>query len=312
MYCTKIKSIKRIGIIDCYDITTPQYHNFFLDNGILSHNCGIVGATGSGKSYLGLSACEIYSKMFDIPFDPNIHVISSLKELLQLITAKDLDKKMRVGTPILFDEPQNEANSRAWQSEINQAFNALISTFRNQRLVVFFALPYLEMIDRQSRLLFHCEIKVDGFNKQTKITTARPRFLEWNKIKGDFYRKRLIVEQAVEGKKIRTITMLGNWHVPLASKEIIDVYEGKKKKFTDDLNNKLLSKIELKEKTDEGKNKADEFWKIKAIYDKYGEDYLQVLEEMPNLNPQTIQKYFGIIKKSLKLIKARERTAKEI
>ena len=288
----------------------------YIANRVLRNNknmmVALTGQVGNGKSWSGLSMCEMYSKLTGIEFDPNIHVISSLKELLQLITSKDLDKKIRVGTAILFDEPQVEVNSRSFQSEVNQAFNALISTFRNQRLVVFFALPYLEMIDKQSRILFMGEFRVEGFNKNTKITTIKPRFLEWSKGNEEFYRKRLIVEFSIEGKRKRNLMKLNTWHIPKPSDEIIDVYEAKKKKFTDELNKKLLEKIELRDKINEGKNKADEFWKIKAIYDKYGEDYLQVLEEMPNLNPQTIQKYFWIIKKSLKLIKARERTVKQI
>ena len=35
----KIKSIKPIGIKKCYDLSVPIYHNFFLGNGVLSHNC---------------------------------------------------------------------------------------------------------------------------------------------------------------------------------------------------------------------------------------------------------------------------------
>lgn len=35
-----IKSIKKLGAIETYDINTPKYHNFFISNGILSHNSG--------------------------------------------------------------------------------------------------------------------------------------------------------------------------------------------------------------------------------------------------------------------------------
>lgn len=275
----------------------------YISNRVLRNNknflCALTGATGAGKSWAGLSICEIYSNMTGIEFNPEIHVISSLKELLELITAKDLDKKMRVGTAILFDEPQTEANSRSWQSEVNQAFNSLISTFRNQRLVVFFALPYLEMIDKQSRILFHGEFRVEGFDKQSKITTIKPRFLEWNKGVEDFYRKRLVIEAKVKGKMVRNKSKLGIWHIPKPSDAIVEVYEGKKKKFTDELNKKLLEKINLREQANEGKNKNEEFLKIRELYDKYGEDYLKMFEALPYLNPSTIQKYVWFIKKSL-------------
>lgn len=278
----------------------------YIANRVLRNNknflCALTGATGSGKSWSGLSICEQYSKLTGIEFNPEIHVISSLKELLLLITDEDLNKKINVGTAILFDEPQTEANSRSWQSEVNQAFNSLISTFRNQRLVVFFALPYLEMIDKQSRILFHGEFRVEGFDKNTKITTIKPRFIEWNKGVEDFYRKRLIIEYNVDGKKKRSRIKLHNWHIDKPSDEIVEVYERKKKKFTDELNKKLLSKIELKEKSAEGKNKNEEFLKVKEIYDKHGQDYLKVMEAMPHLTPYVIDKYFYYIKKSLKIV----------
>jgi hypothetical protein len=50
--------------------------------------------------------------MFDIPFDPKIHVISSLKQLLLLINGKDLEKNIQYGSIIVFDEPQVGANAR--------------------------------------------------------------------------------------------------------------------------------------------------------------------------------------------------------
>lgn len=312
MYCTKIKSIKSIGIKKCFDITTPEYHNFFLDNGVLSHNCALTGATGSGKSYLGLALCETYAKMHDLEFDPKVQVISSLKELLQLITQENIEKKLKVGTPILFDEPQTEANSRSWQSEVNQAFNSLISTFRNQRLVIFFALPYLEMLDKQSRLLFHGLFQVEGFDKQTKITFVKPRFIEYNKAKGDFYRKRLIIEYAIEGKLKRGRTLLGSWKVPLASKEVLEIYEEKKKKFTDDLNKKLLEKIELKEQSTQAKNKNEEFKRIIELYNQYGENYVKIMEELPYLNVNSVYKYIYLIKKSFGVVRTNNTKSKKI
>jgi hypothetical protein len=218
-----------------------------------------------------------------------------------LITSKDVNKKIQERYVLLFDEPQVEANSRNWQSEINQAFAQLISTFRNQRLVIFFATPYLEMLDKQSRILFHGEFGVEGFNENTEITKVKPRFLEYNKVTSEIYRKRLIIEYKTPDKPAMNRTKLNFWDVPLASKHIIDAYEVKKKRFTDDLNRKLLNQIELAEKSQEGKNKSDELFKVKELYDKYGDNYLLILKAMPHLSPLVIEKYIIFIKKSKKL-----------
>jgi hypothetical protein len=50
------------------------------------------------------------------------------------------------------------------------------------------------MIDKQSRMLFHGDFKVEGFDRSTKLTTLKPRFIEYVKEMDKFYRKRLIVQ----------------------------------------------------------------------------------------------------------------------
>ena len=257
--------------------------------------CAFVGSTGSGKSWSCCAAAEEYAKMYGIDFNPLYHVISSLEELLILVTEPEATRKIKFGSVIVFDEPQVEGNSRDWQSDINRALSQLISTFRNQRLIVFFATPYLEMIDKQTRLLFHGEFKVEGYDKNTKITTIKPRFIEWNKKKGDFYRKMLIIQYKTKDKDVMNITKLNRWHLPCPSQGIIDVYEGKKKHFTDDLNKKLLNQIQLQKKRDEGTDKSDELMLIERLYDKFGDDYMSIMKEVSYLSPFTVDKYIFFI-----------------
>jgi len=286
----------------------------YIGNRVLNNNknflCAVVGSTGSGKSYACLRMAEDYSNMYNIEFNPECHVISSLKELLVLITEPEETRKIKFGSVIVFDEPQVEGNARNWQSEMNQALSQLISTFRNQRLVVFFAVPFIDMIDKQSRILFHGEFKIEGFDKNTKMTTIKPRFLEYNKLKGDFYRKRLLIQFKTDEKSVMNITKLNFWHLPIASPHIIEVYEAKKKTFTDNLNKKLLKKIELDEAIQEGHNKSDELFKVAELYDKYGDNYIEILKEMPHLSPFTLDKYIYFIKKSRNLTHLRRKSRK--
>lgn len=276
----------------------------YIGNRVLRNNknflCALTGQTGVGKSWAALKMCELYSEMFDIPFDPNIHVISSLKELLLLITGKEVDKNIRFGSIIMFDEPQTEANARDWQSNTNRALSQLMSTFRNQRLVVLFCTPYLDFIDKQSRVLFHGDFKVLGYDKNTKITKIKPRFLEYNKRNGDFYRKRLIIKYSVEGNSALESSKLNFWHVSVASSHTLEVYEAKKKIFTDELNTRLLKSMELKEKEVIGKNKNDDFMKVLSLYDQYGRDFVKISQEMPHMSPLTIERYVQLGKKSVK------------
>lgn len=281
----------------------------YIGNRVLNNNknflCAVVGSTGSGKSYACLRMAEDYSNMYNIEFNPECHVISSLKELLVLITEPEETRKIKFGSVIVFDEPQVEGNARNWQSEMNQALSQLISTFRNQRLVVFFAVPFIDMIDKQSRILFHGEFKVLGFDRNTGVTNIKPRFLEYIKTKGDFYRKRLIIQFKTKDKEVMTITKLNIWKINKPSQSTIDVYEKKKKSFTDNLNKKLLNQIELSEKQEEGKNKSEELFKVEELFDKYGENYIAMLKEMPHLSPFSLEKYVFFIKKSRNLTNKR-------
>ena len=288
------------------DINEPRVNSVikYMNNRVITTNknflCAVTGPTGSGKSWVCLKICEDYSNMYGIEFNPEFHIISSLKELLLLITSKDIDKKIRVGSIILFDEPQIETNSREWQSEANKAFNQLTSTFRNQRLIILFATPYLEFIDKQSRMLFHAEFEVQGYNINTKITTIKPRFLDWNKYRQQFMHKMLIVKYPMEGKNNLVRTKVNNWKLFVASKHITDVYERKKKEFTDKLNAKLLNNLLLKEKTIESKNKNEDFVKINELFNQYGEDYVKISSQMPHISPLTLEKYIQLIKRTLK------------
>ena len=55
MFGSKIKSIKKVGIKKTYDLRVPGNDNFFLSNGILSHN--------SGKSQLNKFGLDVCNKM---------------------------------------------------------------------------------------------------------------------------------------------------------------------------------------------------------------------------------------------------------
>jgi hypothetical protein len=62
-YSVKIKSIKKIGFDETIDLQVPDNHNFYLGNGVLTHN-----SQGSGKSLSNIEFGRILGKIFDRPF----------------------------------------------------------------------------------------------------------------------------------------------------------------------------------------------------------------------------------------------------
>lgn len=281
----------------------------YFANRVLNNNknflCAVTGMTGAGKSWLSGSVGEKYAKLAGLEFSPKVHVLFSLKELLDLINNPNISEILPPGSFILFDEPQVSVNARAWQSEANQILSTLTSTFRNMRLVIFFATPYLEFIDKQSRILFHAEIEVQGFDKTTNYTLCKPRLLEWNGKKGEFYKKRLIIRYPEEHKKVYSWYYLQNWEVHRPSKEWISVYEDMKLKFTKRLNRELQQQYEY---TQSQANKGRDLVKLMDLWNEHGYNIRKFAQELPHLSPYALERLIAMIKKQKK---EEEKTLKE-
>lgn len=282
---------------------TIRKHSFihYFANRVLNNNknflCAVTGSTGSGKSWGAGAISEIYSGLYDIGYNPKIHILFSVKELLNLINRKDLNEVLPPGSIILFDEPQVSANARDWRSEANQILGTLTSTFRNMRLIVLFATPYLEFIDKQSRILFHAEIQVLGFDKTTNLTLCKPRFLEWNAKKGEFYKKRLIVKYPVKGKSSLNWYYLQHWEIPKPSKTWIEIYERMKLSFTKRLNAELKQQYEY---TQSQKNKGRDLVRLMELWDSHGYRLDVFSKELPHLSPYALERLVAMVKKQKK------------
>lgn len=265
--------------------------------------CAITGPTGIGKSWCGIALAEDLMEYNGVPFIPKKHVISSLRQVLQLINDREFKHDIENGSPLVFEEPQMEANSRNWQSESNKMLASLISVFREQRLIVFFTCPFLEFIDKQSRILFHAKFEVQSFDKQTELTVVKPRFLEFQPYcpnPDGFYKRRLINHYAIEGKRKYGVEKVGYIHVKAASKPIIDDYMAIKAENSKRYYATLLKQCEDMEKKKVKKDPQADYQKIKELYEKYGENYNILIANLPHISPRTIERHLVYVKKSLK------------
>jgi hypothetical protein len=251
----------------------------------------ITGATGSGKTYSGIYMAEQISKKTGVPFDET-QIVFTFAEFMKLINSRDLP----IGTPIVFDEPQISINARAWQSQANQSFNALVSTFRHRRLIVFFCTPYIDFLDKATRTLFHGEFRMQTINKTDKYAKVAPDFIEYSSHKEDFYHHWLKVVHRVAGKKKMVSSKLKTWKVPMATDELLKKYEIKKMAFTTALNKELekkFEKVEVKDKVNV--NHAD---KIEEAYKQFGDDVFLIAKHL-NLAPVTARQHLTLYKKHL-------------
>lgn len=198
----------------------------------------IVGKTGSGKTWSGLSIAEIMAKMDGVPFNVD-YVVFTLTGLMNLINSD----KLKRGSKIVFDEPQVSISARDYQSEANKIFNYLLSTFRHRNLTLFFCTPFETLLDKNTRRLFHARFETMNINSNTKTCKLKPRYLEYTDFKPEPYRKQLLVfSKDKNGNKI--VSKVFHWAVPKPSKELIKQYEIKKKDFTDNLNRNISARLE--------------------------------------------------------------------
>lgn len=197
---------------------------------------GVIGRTGSGKTWSGISICEIMSKMDGVPFTID-HIVFSLTELMNLINSGKLQR----GSKIIFDEPQVSISAREFQSEANKVFNFLLSTFRHKNLSLFFCTPFESLLDRNTRRLFHGRFETLSVNPNNNTCRLKPRYLEYSDFKTDAYRKQLVVN--FKAGNISKTQKLFYWDVPKPSEKLIELYEAKKLAFTNNLNRNILERL---------------------------------------------------------------------
>ncbi len=223
-----------------------------------SNLVSIIGKVGSGKTWSGISICEIMSKMDGVPFTIE-HIVFSLTELMELINSGKLIR----GSKIIFDEPQASISSKDFMSQANKVFNLLVSTFRHRNFSLFFCCPFETLLDKSTRKLFTARINTAGIDSNHKLCRLLPRFIEYVDFREEPYRKKLMVcyKEKPEDKEYSSFK-LDYWDVGEPSKELIEQYEAKKLRFTSNLNLNIQARLQKydeagKSMTSENKGKAD-------------------------------------------------------
>ena len=117
-----------------YDLHTPIHNNFFLDNGVLSHN--------SGKSYAAIKLAETMDKSFGVN-----RIVFTAEDFIALLKKDDLAK----GSVVIWDEVGVGLNSKQWFSMFNKVVNWVLQVFRRRNLIVLFTTPDAKFIDSDTR-----------------------------------------------------------------------------------------------------------------------------------------------------------------
>ncbi len=204
----------------------------------------ILGATGSGKSYLGL---EIIIGIFLYQHGrmPTVEEVMDrtffkAKNIMKRINDPNL-KKVDMG---LWDESGIDIGHKTFMSVQNRVIGYLVQTFRNLQQCIIFTTPSASFIDASVRKLLHYHIETVGIDKKKKICHCKPLRMQYNPRMDKTYYHRLTYPDT-DGDLIEVDIM----RVPKPPQEYCKAYEDVKSEFTRALNLSIqatLNKLDAK------------------------------------------------------------------
>ena len=194
------------------------------------------GATGSGKSYATLDMALRLSKRNGVAFSIENNLAFNFKDLLKKM-------KMQIntapGTIFIFEEVGaigGGAASREWQSKANAFFQSFMQTSRHRNQILLFNCPLFAFLEKGTRSLVHIQITMQQINRKLKQSIGKPFIIQTNAITGKQYFKYL----RYRTKEDNAMNKLGFMKFELPPKEIIDVYEPMKQRYSDKLDKSIL------------------------------------------------------------------------
>lgn len=157
-------------------ITQRIYNRLHKKNN--SFQAVIVGMTGTGKSFTGLT----FGHELDTKFKIRNNVILNPRRFLRFINS-DPDP----GTPFLGDEIGKWFSARDWYTFQNKMMSIVLETNRFMRLAAFWTVPNFRMIDVTLRDLCHATIETLGINEDIQRCIAKYKYRRLNPMTGKGY-----------------------------------------------------------------------------------------------------------------------------
>lgn len=216
----------------------------------------VIGQTGSGKSYATISMSDILHN-YNLPFD-NICFKASqfMKRLDEGLENNTLPK----GSVLDWDEVGVDLNAKDWQTRTSKIISKVMQTFRTENLIVFFTVPFLDFISKDSRKLLHAYFQTEKIDRKRNVVIVKPFLIQVNQVTGKMYRKRLRVKSPDGGiVKVRSIA------IPMPRKELVDFYEEKSGIFKRNIIKESRAEFErIEEKKNEIKSGIDSVKRLTA------------------------------------------------
>src|SRR3990167_991938 len=191
--------------------------------------CIVIGATGSGKSWLAIRLAELLDSQFNK--DNIVFAADSFLEFVQ-------SYRMRKGSVIVWDEAGVSLSSRQSMTRINKAIGFYLQSFRSRNTALIFTLPSLAMLDRQARQLAHVILETKRIDRQHNECIFKWLEVSTNPRSGKIYQKypRIRKPDGIMQKVIQV-------RVGVPSLKLRRDYEKKKADFLDNLAKTLHFKM---------------------------------------------------------------------
>jgi hypothetical protein len=236
-----------------------------------------IGGTGSGKSYAALKLAETLDNTFDISrccfkAEDFMNVIN------EIIVRSEKGEDIR-GKVILWDEFGVEHDSKRFMTISNRVINYFFQTSRHLNLIVIMTVPLLSFIDSSTRKLCHGIGEMCGIDSKNEVATVKIKMLQTNVLTGKEYPKYM------RYRNKRRLLVSKRLKFDLPSPELRATYEKKKKEFTTQLNQEIMSKL-LKVKKDD--ILTDPQANYLELYQKFNENVFKVAEYL-GTTPQNVR-----------------------
>lgn len=236
-----------------------EVFNKYLHSRLVKNNknvlLAITGTTGSGKSYACLRISELwYHHYFNEEFPTDTNTCFSIGEVMERLT--DKENPVRRGEILIVEEAGTQLGNLDFQSKVSKVFTYVLQSFRSMNVCLIFNLPVLSMLNKSARLLIHAHFTTSGIDFDRNVCKLKPKFHQLNQQSGKIYPKYLRV------KKNGRVVPIKKFSYGLPSDKMLKIYESKKLRFVNDLNEGFLLDLQVQRQKEKDKlnrnNMSDE------------------------------------------------------
>lgn len=280
-----------MAVIQFKNIQEGEVFNKYLNSRMLEKNKNVIltvtGSTGSGKSYLCLRIAELwYDYKFNKPF-PVENICFSIEDIMNRLNTGDIKR----GEIIIMEEGGVLLGALDFQSKISKLFTYILQSFRSMNLCLMINLPHLSMLNKTARMLLHCNFVMSGVDYTNKTSQIKPFFHQVNQSTGKIYPKYIRVKIQGRIRKVQRFT----YHIP--SKDLLDLYEIKKKRFVGELVKDFVKNFKMSNETIKG-SREDLTDKQLEMYNLSSEGLNQVqIAEKLNKSQSGVSQTLKVIKR---------------